>query len=147
RMLIADHQRGATLAGLCLGALALVDAELPRAQSAVTRWHAPDLLRHPHSDIPHDDSVLYIEHARVPTSAGTASGLDACLHLVRSRLGADTANQVARSLVIAPHRECGQAQYIERPVPQEPGDGTIPRVLEWASEHLQESLTIERLAA
>lgn len=147
RMLIAAHQRGATLVGLCLGALPLVDAGLLRGRSAVTHWHAFDLLRHRHPEIPLDDSVLYIDHGDVLTSAGTASGLDACLHLVRSRLGADTANQVARSLVIAPHREGGQAQYIERPVPQEPGDGTIPRVLEWASEHLQESLTIERLAA
>src|SRR5699024_5260783 len=73
--------------------------------------------------------------------------LDASTHPVRTRLRADRANQVARSLRNAPHREGGQAQYIERPVPQEPGDGTIPRALEWASEHLQQSLTIERLAA
>src|SRR5690625_6641855 len=76
-MLIAAHQRGATLVGLCLGALPLVDAGLLRGRSAVTHWHAFDLLRHRHPEIPLDDSVLYIDHGDVLTSAGTASGLDA----------------------------------------------------------------------
>lgn len=146
RMLIAAHQRGATLVGLCLGALPLVDAGLLRGRSAVTHWHAFDLLRHRHPEIPLDDSVLYIDHGDVLTSAGTASGLDACLHLVRSRLGAAAATAVARSLVIAPHREGGQAQYIEHPVPEQDEHDQLSRALAWALEHLHEPLPAARLA-
>jgi transcriptional regulator GlxA family with amidase domain len=94
-----------------------------------------------------DQSVLYIDHDDVLTSAGTASALDACLHLVRGRLGADAANKVARSLVIAPHREGGQAQYIEHAVPPRASDDPIARLLEWALGRLGEPLSIDRLAA
>ena len=72
-----------------------------------------------------DESVLYVDHGDVLTSAGAASGLDACLHLVRARLGSQAANEVARQLVIAPHREGGQAQYVERPMPRHPDDDAI----------------------
>jgi transcriptional regulator GlxA family with amidase domain len=99
-----------------------------------------------HPDIDMNASVLYIDHGDVLTSAGTASAIDACLHLVRSRLGAAAANQVARNLVVAPHREGGQAQYIQRPLPAHASDDPIAATLEWALRHLAEPLTIERLA-
>ena len=75
--------------------------------------------------------MLYIDHGDVLTSAGTASGLDACLHLVRARLGAAAATAVARSLVIAPHREGGQAQYIEHPVPEQDEQDQLSRAMAW----------------
>jgi len=81
------------------------------------------------------------------TSAGTAAGLDACLHLVRRHLGAAAANRVARSMVVAPHREGGQAQYIERPVSPTPRDAPIADVMAWALAHLDAPLHIEALAA
>ena len=89
--------------GLCLGAIPVADAGLLAGRRAVTHWQAFDSLAARHPDVPLDQSVLYIDHGDVLTSAGTASALDACLHVVRSRLGAEAANRVARSLVIAPH--------------------------------------------
>ncbi|MBG6217753.1 transcriptional regulator GlxA family with amidase domain [Arthrobacter sp. CAN_A6] len=140
------HQQNVAVVGLCLGAIAVADAGLLAGRQAVTHWQAFTTLAERHPDILLDRSVLYIDHGDVLTSAGTASGLDACLHLVRNRLGADAANTVARSLVVAPHREGGQAQYIEHPVPQRSTDDPIAHLLEWALGNLREPLTIDRLA-
>jgi transcriptional regulator GlxA family with amidase domain len=140
------HTRGTVLIGLCLGAIPLVDAGVLDGRAVVTHWQAFDLLRERHPGIELDQSVLYIDHGDVLTSAGTAAGLDACLHFVRSRLGAAAANTVARSLVIAPHREGGQAQYIERPVAARPENGGIAAAMEWALGNLSETLSVERLA-
>lgn len=145
--LTSAHGSGATIVGLCLGAIPVVDAGLLGGRPAVTHWQAFELLAQRHPELDLDDSVLYIDHGDVLTSAGTASGLDACLHLVRSRLGATAANKVARSLVIAPHREGGQAQYIERPMPPRSEDDAISRAMEWAEQRLAEPLPVERLAA
>jgi transcriptional regulator GlxA family with amidase domain len=140
------HQRGVTILGLCLGAIPVADAGLLSGRRAVTHWQAFGSLAVRHPDVVLDQTVLYVDHGDVLTSAGTASGLDACLHLVRGLLGADAANQVARSLVIAPHREGGQAQYIEHPVPPRSSDDPIARLLEWALGRLGEPLGIDRLA-
>jgi transcriptional regulator GlxA family with amidase domain len=147
RTLTRAHDRGATVAGLCLGAVAVADTGLLAGRGAVTHWMATDLLAARHPDVDMSTSVLYIDHGDVLTSAGTASAIDACLHLVRSRLGAEAANRVARRLVVAPHREGGQAQYIERPLPTNLDDDPVSRVLQWALEHLDESLTVARMAA
>ena len=147
RVLQGAHVRGVPILGLCLGAIPVADAGLLAGRRAVTHWQAFDSLAARHPDVPLDQSVLYIDHGDVLTSAGTASALDACLHVVRSRLGAEAANRVARSLVIAPHRDGGQAQYIERPVPLRATDDPISRLLEWALGRLAEPLTIDRLAA
>ncbi|WP_182977091.1 GlxA family transcriptional regulator [Arthrobacter cheniae] len=147
RGLLQDaHRRDVTVLGLCLGAIAVADAGLLAGRQAVTHWQAFATLTERHPDILLDRSVLYIDHGDVMTSAGTASGLDACLHVVRDRLGADAANTVARSLVVAPHREGGQAQYIEQPVPQRSSVEPIATLLEWALGNLRESLTVDRLA-
>ncbi len=146
RILTKAHGRGATIAGLCLGAVAVADAGLLSRRTAVTHWQAVDMLAARHRDIDVDASVLYIDHGDVLTSAGTASAIDACLHLVRGRLGAAATNRVARSLVVAPHRDGGQAQYIERPRPTQPAGDPIAGVLEWALRHLAEPLPVERLA-
>ncbi|WP_181035018.1 GlxA family transcriptional regulator [Arthrobacter sp. B0490] len=145
-LLLDTHRRGVTILGLCLGAIAVADAGLLAGRRAVTHWQAFATLGERHPDILLDRSVLYIDHGDVMTSAGTASGLDACLHLVRNRLGADAANTVARSLVVAPHRDGGQAQYIEHPVPQRSADDPIAHLLEWALGNLRQPLTIDRLA-
>jgi transcriptional regulator GlxA family with amidase domain len=145
--LSAAHAAEATIVGLCLGAIPVADAGLLAGRPAVTHWQAFDLLAQRHPELALDESVLYMDHGDVLTSAGTASGLDACLHLVRARLGAEAANKVARSLVIAPHREGGQAQYIERPLPPRPDDDAISRVMDWAGQHLADPLSIEVLAA
>jgi transcriptional regulator GlxA family with amidase domain len=147
RVLADASARRAPIAGLCLGTFPLAEAGLLAGRSAVTHWREFGLLASLHPDIALDEGVLYIDHGDILTSAGTASGLDACLHVVRTRLGADAANQVARNLVIAPHREGGQAQYIERPIAHDRSDDAIATVLDWALAHLAEPLTIETLAA
>ena len=146
RLLSQAHGRGATIVGLCLGALVVADAGLLEGRSAVTHWHAADELATRHPGIQVDASALYLDHGDVLTSAGTASGLDACLHLVRTRLGAEAANTVARSLVVAPHREGGQSQYIERPIASHAAADPIAATCQWALEHLDDDLSIERLA-
>ena len=137
---------GACVVGLCLGAIPLAEAGLIGGRRAVTHWRAFEPMAREHPEIALDESVLYVDHGDVLTSAGAASGLDACLHLVRTHLGAQAANEVARQLVIAPHREGGQAQYIERPVPRRADDDPIGSTVAWALEHLGEPLPVERLA-
>jgi transcriptional regulator GlxA family with amidase domain len=147
RSLQTAHDRGAVIVGLCLGAIAVADAGLLAGRSAVTHWQAVDRLAARHPDVSVNPSALYVDLGDVLTSAGTASGLDACLHLVRARLGADAANRVARSLVVAPHREGGQAQFIERPVAQRVTDEPIAQATAWALEHLDADLGVDQLAA
>lgn len=141
------HGRGASVAGLCLGAFAVAEAGLLDGRPAVTHWQALEDFSRRHTEITVDRTVLYIDHGDVLTSAGTAAAIDACLHLVRTRLGAEAANQVARSLVVAPHRGGGQAQYIERPVLPERESSPIAETLDWALTHLQDPLTVDDLAA
>lgn len=144
QLLVDSHDRGARIVGLCLGTFPIADSGLLAGRRAVTHWQGFAQLTRRHPDLEIDESVLYVDHGDVMTSAGTASALDACLHMVRARLGAAAANRVARSLVIAPHREGGQAQYIERPLPERADDDPIS---EGAVHHLHESLSVERLAA
>jgi transcriptional regulator GlxA family with amidase domain len=109
----AAHRRGAQIVGLCLGAFVLAEAGLLEDRTATTHWHwaGEFAARFPHVRL--DPEVLYVDEGDVVTSAGTAAGLDCCLHLLRQRCGAEAANRVARRLVVAPHRQGGQAQFIE----------------------------------
>ncbi|WP_110590140.1 GlxA family transcriptional regulator [Microbacterium suaedae] len=144
---IADaHARGAMIVGLCLGGFPVVASGILDGRAAVTHWASTSELAALRSEVDVDSDSLYIDHGDVLTSAGTASALDACLHIVRERLGASIAASVARSIVIAPHREGGQAQYVEG-VP-ESGEmrDDIARVLGWADEHLDQRLTVDVLA-
>jgi transcriptional regulator GlxA family with amidase domain len=147
RALLDAHGRGATMVGLCLGAIAVADLGLLEGRSAVTHWHAAAGLAARHPGVTVDAGVLYLDHGDVLTSAGTASGIDACLHVVRTRLGAEAANKVARSLVVAPHREGGQAQFIERPVAPRSTTDPIATAMAWALADLGEDLAVDRLAA
>lgn len=145
-LLHTAHQRGAEIAGLCLGSFAIADTGLLDGRTAVTHWAKMNDLRERNAQASLDESVLYIDHGDVMTSAGTASSIDSCLHIVRKHLGSAAATRVARSLVVAPHREGGQAQYIERPLTAAAEDTAIADVLQWAIERLHEPLPIERLA-
>ena len=148
RVQLSDaHSRGTPIVGLCLGAFAVADAGFLDGRSAVTHWEMMPALAQRHPGIGLDESVLYIDHDDVMTSAGTASAIDACLHLVRKHLGSAVATRVARSLVVAPHREGGQAQYIERPLAEPASDTAVANVLEWALGRLGEHLSVDRLAA
>jgi transcriptional regulator GlxA family with amidase domain len=94
-----------------------------------------------------DPTVLYVDEGQILTSAGTAAGIDLCLYLVRLDYGAEVANVFARRMVVPPHRDGGQAQYVQSPVASGPSEGPLTETLEWACANLEESLTVERLAA
>lgn len=121
--LVSAHERGAAVMGLCSGAFALGQAGLLDGRRCTTHWrHARALAeRFPAAEV--DPNVLYVCDGRVYTSAGTAAGLDLCLHLIRNEHGAEVANAVARRMVIPPQRAGGQAQYIETPMPAAASDG------------------------
>lgn len=139
------HRNGARIISICSGAFVLAAAGLLDGRRAAVHWmHAATLqLRYPEVDV--DPAVLYIDHGDVVTSAGTAAGLDACLHVVRRDHGAAVANSLARRLVVAPHRPGGQAQYVEAPIAAEHTQ-TLAPALEWALRHLDEQITVDGLA-
>lgn len=141
------HARGAGIAGLCLGAFPVVASGLLDGRSAVTHWTAAEQLAARYPQVRVQAAALYLDHGDVLTSAGTASGLDACLHLVRARLGAEAAAVLARQIVIAPHREGGQAQYIDRPVHRLGRDDLLGPTIEWALANLDRPLSVADLAA
>lgn len=140
------HARGAAVAGLCLGAFPLAQAGLLNGKSATTHWECVDTLAERYPEVRVDRDVLYVDEGDVLTSAGVAAGLDCCLHLLRKFSGAEVANRRARRLLIAPHRQGGQAQFIDRPLPITNTDGRLSRILEWLPRHLEQSHSIESLA-
>src|SRR5215207_5055703 len=119
RELRRAHARGARVLSLCSGVFVLASAGLLAGRRATTHWRYLDALRRAHPDIALAEDVLYVDEGSVLTAAGSAAGIDLCLHLVRRDFGPDAANSVARRLVVPPHREGGQAQFIPRPVPTE----------------------------
>ncbi|RJL34685.1 helix-turn-helix domain-containing protein [Bailinhaonella thermotolerans] len=141
------HARGARVVSICSGAFALAAAGLLDGREATTHWKYAGLLRTLHPRVRVNPDVLYVDHGDVLTSAGSAAGLDLCLHLVRKDHGAKIANAVARRLVIPPHREGGQAQFIEAQV-RDMGeeDDAIARSMAWALANLAEPITVAALA-
>jgi transcriptional regulator GlxA family with amidase domain len=139
--------RGARIASICTGAFALAHAGLLDGRRATTHWFAaPELARRfPAVDV--DPDALYIEDGPVVTSAGLSAGIDLCLHLVRTDYGERIGAQVARAMVASPHREGGQAQFIERPLPSPVTDSSLEGVRRWALDHLAEPLDVPTMAA
>ncbi|MCE0537969.1 helix-turn-helix domain-containing protein [Kineosporia rhizophila] len=140
------HERGARIVGLCSGAFALAEAGLLDDGKSTTHWmYAGELARrYPKVDV--DPAVLYTAEGTVFTSAGTAAAIDLCLELVRRDRGAAVVNELARRLVVPPHRSADQAQFVPVPVPENPGTGLGP-VVEWARAHLDQQITLADLAA
>ncbi|WP_166384842.1 GlxA family transcriptional regulator [Catellatospora methionotrophica] len=143
----AAHARGAIVAGHCVGAYALAGAGLLDGRRATTHWRfaADFAARFPAVRLASD--VLYVDEGSVVTGAGAAAGADMCLHLIRREHGAAAANEIAREMVIPPHREGGQAQYVAAPVPDGADDGRLGAVLAWARDNLHRRLTVDGLAA
>ncbi|MGW8768478.1 helix-turn-helix domain-containing protein [Streptomyces sp. NPDC055815] len=141
----AAADAGARMVSLCTGAFALAAAGLLDGRRATAHWQHTGQLAARHPEVLVDDSVLYTDEGTVLTSAGATAALDLCLHLVRRDLGAGVAGQLARRLVVPAHRAGGQAQFIEAPVPPSDDDSLGP-VLQWATEHLAEPLTVDLLA-
>lgn len=143
----AARARGSRVAGLCLGAFPVVDSGVLDGRDAVTHWGAAEELARRRPEVQVTSAALYIDHGDVLTSAGTASAIDACLHIVRTHLGSAAAATVARHLVVAPHREGDQAQYVHRPVPEPDGVGHLGPTIDWALAHLDTGLAVDDLAA
>ena len=142
----AAHQRGAWVLSVCSGAFALAEAGLLNGRRATTHWLHAHRLAEQYPDVQVDENVLYVQDGNIITSAGTAAGIDACLHLVRTELGATAATSIARSMVVPPHRAGGQAQYIDRPISVAQCD-TLEDILVWMDQHLDEEHSVSALAA
>jgi AraC family transcriptional regulator, transcriptional activator FtrA len=139
------HARGARIVSICSGVFVLAASGLLDGRRATTHWRYTDRLRRQYPRIRVEPDALYVDEGNVFTSAGSAAGIDLCLHLVRLDHGAEIANQVARRLVVPPHRDGGQAQFIARPMPARPGAG-LARAVDWALAHLDRPLTVADLA-
>lgn len=142
----AAHARGACVVGLCLGAFVLAEAGLLDGRRATTHWAWAQAFAQRFPQVTLDAGALYVDAGAVLTSAGTAAGIDCCLHLVREQLGAEVANRLARRLVVAPHRPGGQAQFIEEPVARDGGGDRLRATLDWAARRVTEPLRLEQLA-
>ena len=136
---------GTRLVSICTGAFVLAAAGLLDGRPATTHWKFADDLRRLHPRVRLDENVLFVDDGDVLTSAGLAAGIDLCLHIIRSDHGAQVANAVARYCVVPPWREGGQAQFIDKQIPEIDDLSTAP-TREWAMEHLDEELTVQRLA-
>ncbi len=144
-VLRAAVDRGAWVMSVCSGAFTLGAAGILDGRQCTTHWrHAAELAAlTPLADV--DPDVLYVRDGTVITSAGTAAGIDAALYLVRTELGATVANTIARRMVVPPHRDGGQRQFIDRPVPPTTAESLGP-VLAWMLENLDEPHTVDDLA-
>lgn len=140
------HSRGTRIASLCTGAFVLAHAGLLDGRRATTHWTSASELAARFPRVTVDAKVLYIDEDDVLTSAGSAASIDLCLHIVRKDFGSDVANAVARTLVVPPHRDGGQAQFVETPLPPHAGGDLLVETLDWAQEHLGEPLCVELLA-
>ncbi|WNI24657.1 helix-turn-helix domain-containing protein [Streptomyces sp. ITFR-16] len=141
------HEEGARIVGLCTGAFVLAAAGLLDGRPATTHWmYAPTLAkRYPSVHV--DPRELFVDDGDVLTSAGTAAGIDLCLHIVRSDHGTEAAGALARRLVVPPRRSGGQERYLDRSLPEEIGSDPLAEVVAWALEHLHEQFDVETLAA
>ncbi len=139
------HARGAWVLSVCSGAFLLGEAGLLDGRSCTTHWRHTDELRQRFPRASVDPDVLFVEDDRVITSAGTAAGIDACLHHVRCELGAAVATKIARRMVVPPQRDGGQRQYIDLPVPSCTATSLAP-LLVWMRENLAEEQPIRALA-
>jgi transcriptional regulator GlxA family with amidase domain len=143
----AAYDRGATLLSVCSGAFLLAATGLLDGRRATTHWRYAAQLARLYPRIRLDPDVLYVPDGRLVTGAGTSAGIDACLYLVREAYGADIANRIARRMVVPPHREGGQAQYVEVAVPAPAGGGAdLAELLDWLAAHPDRRFTVEDLA-
>lgn len=139
------HARGTRIAAISTGAFALAAAGLLDGGRATTHWHYTQIMQDRYPEIDIDENVLFVDAGQVLTSAGAASGIDLCLHLIRRDHGVGLANRVARRLVSAPYRTGGQAQYVPHSVPAPLGD-VFANTRAWALENLREDLSLSTLA-
>lgn len=143
----AANRRGARIVSLCSGVAVLAASGLLDGRRATTHWRYVAAIAARYPDIRFDADVLYMDEGSLLTAAGSAAGIDLCLHVVRGDFGTEAANSVARRLVLPPHREGGQAQFIHAPVPQEREGVRLGPLIEWMRQRLNEEQSISLLAA
>ncbi len=141
----AAEARGAWVLSVCSGAFALAAAGILSGRRATTHWMHTDRLARMYPTTAVDADVLFVEDRKVVTSAGTAAGIDAALHIVRKEYGAAATNVIARRMVVPPQRDGGQSQYIDAPV-QESASDSFALVAEWMLENIAHDLTVDQLA-
>jgi len=142
----AAHARGARLVSICSGAFVLAATGLLDGRRAATHWRYAPLLARRYPRVKVVPDVLYVDGDDLLTSAGTAAGIDLCLHILRRDHGAEVANRVARRMVVAAHRDGGQAQFIDLPVPARPADDPIAAAMDWALGRLPERVGVDDMA-
>jgi transcriptional regulator GlxA family with amidase domain len=144
--LVAAQRRGARIVGLCLGAYVLAEAGLLDGRKATTHWAFAEDFSRRYPQVRLNADVLYVEDGNVLTSAGTAAAIDCCLYMLRQQFGAEITNRVARRLVVSPHRQGGQAQFIEQPVPPNARDSRLAGLIDQVRSHLDQAHTLDSLA-
>lgn len=144
--LCTAFDRGATIASHCSGAFVLGYAGLLDGRRATTHWELAESLATTFPLVTVDSDVLYVDEGQIVTGAGTAAGIDLCLYLIRRDYGAKAANALARGMVVPPHRDGGQAQFIATPVATCAGDDPLRGLLQWMRGHLAEELSVPVLA-
>jgi AraC family transcriptional regulator, transcriptional activator FtrA len=145
RELRAAHAAGARLVSICSGVFLLAETGLLQGKRVTAHWRHVERFAARFPDIRLEPDVLYVDEGEILTSAGSAAGIDLCLHIVRLDYGAEIANQIARRLVMPPHREGGQAQFVEDPV-RGPVEGSLATVMEWAQANLRRAISVSDLA-
>jgi AraC family transcriptional activator FtrA len=140
------YERGARLCSICSGVFVLAAAGILDGKRAATHWRYADLLAQKYPRIQVERDALYVDEGQILTSAGSAAGLDMLIHVVRKDFGTKVANQVARRLVIPPHRAGGQSQFVARPVPKDER-GRLAKLQQWLRGHLDQKHTIAAMAA
>lgn len=140
------YQRGATLVGLCYGTYALAYAGVLNGKKAATHWFAESDFSQRFPQVQLDTNALYVDDDRLITSAGTAASLDCCLYIVRKFYGSNVANKIARMMVVPPHREGGQAQFIDHPLPTASKDQQINQLLAKIQQNPTACYSIDELA-
>lgn len=141
----AAHERGATVFAHCSGTFTLAEAGLLNGRECTTHWRHGGLLARMYPEAIVRPDVLYVEDGTILTGAGSAASIDASLHLMRQRFGAKVAATTARRIVVPPHRDGGQAQFVRTPM-QSTDVETLAPLLDWMTEHLDETLNVDRLA-
>lgn len=142
----ATYERGALVYAHCSAAFVLAEAGLLDGRECTTHWRYTDRMKQMYPKAIVRPDVLYVQEDNIMTGAGSAAGIDASLHLMRQMYGAKVATTTARRIVVPPHRDGGQAQFIRTPMGQTEAD-TLAPLLAWASDHLDEQLSVEKLAA
>jgi len=143
----AAHERGARVVGLCLGSFIVAASGIADGREVATHWHAADELAERYPAVRVRSDVLWCDDGDLVTSAGVAAALDCCLHVLRTDHGEKIAASVARSLVLAPHRDGSQAQFIPTPITPAPGPDPLEQAMAWAASRLDQPVDLDRWAA